>query len=190
MRKLRLILAMLTVAVLPVIVSASPAQANHDFDNGRWNHAPAVAWDGNYAGNIQDAAYYWQDRKFDGYIPPLPGWNHGGANCATFYPGYINVCTVPRYVVEAYCGGVCNGHTRVRFNWPNDIIDAFVLIADDLYPGLRQSTWRHEMGHAIGLGHVASWETNCVMHPNANVLGETCQHDLNAMELMYPGKRF
>lgn len=186
MKKLLLVLALVVTGLAP----AAPASANHDFDHGRWNRAPHIAWDGLYAGNIQDAAYYWQDRGFDGYYPPLPDWNHGGSQCATFWDGWINVCTVSRSIVSAYCEVNCDGHTSVLNNWPSDIYGAFVLIADDLSPLRRQAVWRHEMGHAIGLGHTADWETTCVMQWQTPVLGETCKHDRDAINLMYPGKRF
>jgi hypothetical protein len=188
--RIRAVIGGLIAALLLPLLILSPARASHDFDHGRWNRAPYIAWDGQNAGNIQDGAYYWQDRGFDGYQYPLPQWSHGGAQCATVWNGWINVCTVSRSIASAYCGENCDGYTYVANNWPSDIYGAFVLIASDLSPSRRQAVWRHEMGHALGLGHTADWETTCVMQRFTPVLGETCKHDRDALNLMYPGKRF
>lgn len=179
------IVAVLALMFASIGVATTPASAHHQWDFGWWDRAPYVAWDGQYASNIQDGAYYWQDRGFSyGYVPPLPGYNHGGVSCGTFWDRYINACTVPRNVVESYCGQVCNGWTQTNWYSGGRLLGGFILIADDLYPELRQTTWRHEFGHAIGLGE---WwnDSSCVMYPAANVLGETCGHDWDAVDEMY-----
>ncbi len=98
----KLIIAIITFTSLLVGVGGvTPAKADHGFVMGYWNRAPLVGYDGINAGNIQDAAYYWQDRGFDGFTPPLPAWNGNGSGCATFYDQWIIACTVPRHVVQA-----------------------------------------------------------------------------------------
>lgn len=182
----RLILAFLVFAT---VLMPQPASADHEYVHGRWDRAPLVGYDGKNVANLQDGAYYWQDRGFDGYVPPLPAWNGGGAGCATPYDGWIVACTISRGILQGYCSKACDGMTYVALRSDRTIYGAYVLIADDLLQARRQQVWRHEFGHAIGMGHTSG--TNCVMYESAPVLGETCWHDYDTItRIMYPGRRF
>lgn len=184
----RLIVGLVILASI-LVGGASPASADHEWHPARWNRAPAVGYDGWNVGNVQDAAYFWQDRGFDGYIPPLPLWNGNGAGCATIYDGWIIGCTVSRATLQMYCSQDCDGTAYVATNNLGYILGAWILVSNDLDNVRRQQVWRHEWGHAIGLGHTAG--TNCVMYHTAPILGETCWHDaVTVSNVMYPGRRF
>ncbi len=173
-----LMATMVGVAAVP-----TPAQADHAWTHGYWTRAPYVAWDGQYAANIQDGAYYWQDRGFVyGYVPPLPGYNHGGSACTNVWDRYINVCTVAQSIVQSYGG--TSGYSHMYRYADGSILGAYILVADNLSPELRQAVWRHEFGHAIGMGHTAG--SDCVMYGGSTlVLGETCRHDWDTVDEMY-----
>lgn len=171
------------------VLSPTAAHADHAYQLGWWGNPPIVISDGRYTANVQDAAYYWEDAGFNGYYPPLPNVPQpAGAYCTHEYDGYINVCTVPRYVLQPYCSQACDGFTRT--NWyigTNRIKNAWTLISDDLSPYRRQQVWRHEWGHVIGLGHTSY--PGCVMNADASApLGGGCTHDVVTIQnTMYPG---
>lgn len=184
-----LCMALVATAITGTIAAPTPASADHQFVKGVWTRSPVIAWDGVSLANIQDAAYFWQDRGFrPGYTPPLPGWNHGGAYCTAVWDQYINVCTIPRAVLQPYCdpnNGPCDGMSENFVYSGNVLKGSYILIADDLSPTNRQKVWRHEFGHAIGLGHTAS--TSCLMYKNGTLapLGDLCFHDKQALDQMY-----
>lgn len=199
MRKSKFILAVLALAALPVIAAVpSPAGADHanEFANGN----PAGHWGNRYAppvgycyinqdatGNVQDAAYYWQDTFLpQGYNPPLPRATYTTDEIV----GWINSCTVEpwHWRLEGH-----EGNTWVAIqcdNACNHINRATIFVSSDLNanPYRRQQVWRHEFGHAVGLGHtnVANAQAQCVMfHSGVAALGSRCQHDIDAMHTMY-----
>lgn len=181
----RLIVLVLAIAALGM-VHATPAQAHHGLVH--WDRPPIVISDGKFDANVQDAAYFWQDRGFPGYYPPLPQKpTPAGSYCANNYTGYITVCTVSRSIVQTYCGVPCDGYSwaYIKPNTTNIINGSYILVADDLTPYRRQQIWRHEMGHALGMGHTNT--NTCVMRIDANVpLGDGCPEDIWHLDAMYP----
>ena len=174
MKKVRTFIAALAVAFAGTVVAVSPAHANHDNDFGHWNQPPLVVtpqW--GLDSRIQDAAYYWQDNGFyRGYYPPLPA-EHYSSFCVPD-TGRIVVCETDRWsnalqgangaIDPYYYAGDVHGHIRSMVVW----------IANDMggNPLLRQITYRHEFGHALGMGHrgvgVNHGWYNTVMSPDAN----------------------
>lgn len=179
----RLIVFLVAIATV-MLVPISPAHASHMV--ARWDRPPVVWGDGQWEANVQDAAYYWQDRGFNGYYPPLP-YNVGGAYCAGNYTGVITVCTVPRAVLQPYCNKSCDGAAWAYWKPGTNIINgAYILVSNDLSPYRRQQVWRHEMGHALGFVHTTI--NTCVMREDANVpLGDGCPSDIQEMQAQYPG---
>lgn len=186
-RKTVIVMALI-LAGLGGALSVPPAVADHEWAKGYWNRAALVEYDGIASGNVQDAAYYWQDRGYwYGYYPPLPYSSHGGTECTNVTDQWINVCTVSRSVIEPYCSpNQCDG-VMETFIFSNAVISgAYILVASDLSSSDRQKVWRHEFGHAMGLGEVYD-DDDCVMYwiGVLGPLGETCDHDTDAMALMY-----
>jgi len=153
-KRMRLGLAALLMAGLTVAIPASPVQANHGNEKGHWNQPPLVmSPNAAYGANIQDAAYYWQDNAFyRGYYPPLPDDSYT-TGC---YHLTGRICITEAYRWGSQLNGA-NGIADVRL-YPDankHIQSVVIYIASDLWqnPLLRQIAYRHEFGHALGLGH-------------------------------------
>lgn len=186
-RKASTSVALVVAALTSTLIAPSAAHADHAFVFGYWTHAAVVKTDGAFPANAQDAAYYWQDRGFNfGYYPPLPQQTTT-CTSAPMPELWINSCTVSRTIVGQYSGDPTNDGSR-RLIWyagTTEIYSSRTLIANDLSQYRRQQVWRHEIGHAVGLGHTAN--LGCVMRANADVPpGTTCGQDLAAMAIMYP----
>lgn len=178
------------------LVWSTPAGATPQ--SGRWYNPPIVVSDGAHDANVQDGAYYWQDRGFPGFYPPLPRVI-GGWRCDTPYDGEIMVCEVPRWVVEQYScmyGGSCDGTagavSRNFYDYsytPARIIRAYILIDNGLSPWDRQIAYRHEFGHVLGLGseygypHTSNPE--CIMYYAPWSPGLSCEEDIESMQGLY-----
>lgn len=153
MKRFRMVIAALAVAIAGTVVGVTPAHAIHDNDFGHWNQPPLVVTKAGFAFDsiIQDAAYYWQDTAFyRGYYPPLPH-REGSSACGPDV-GRIVICLVPPG--NSWLGG---GQGKI---WPTEYgdgsrhISSMVIYIDDSLTGaLRQAVMRHEFGHALGLGH-------------------------------------
>ena len=187
------LIAMAAVMVMATALGSQlPAAADHEWDLGSWpaGRYPVVANSGGTPdANLEDAAYFWQDRGFSrGYVPPLPRASLGHCNAQW---GYINTCTVargngmdPNADGEAWVWGGVNGIYQVT-----------LMVANDLDNARRQMVWRHEFGHALGLGHNSEqgdrcanppwWLTNSVMRCDAPSFYSEL-HDQHAMSYMYP----
>lgn len=189
---------------ITTISTAPPAAANHEFDFPHWRSGtyPVVktpscyVWGNttNFCAIVEDAAYFWQDRGFtQGYTPPMP--QTGYPRCDNIPFNSINVC-----FVDATHAGL-NGNVGYThpYSWdfngdPNHMSAAQIFICANCgVPGNTQqqninymkATLRHEMGHALGLGHVQ--DTTCLMNEGSLFIGinDTCQHDKDAMAAMY-----
>lgn len=74
----------------------------------------------------------------------------------------------------------------------NRIFGAKIEIADKTQGGGALSkdeiytTMLHEIGHSIGLNH--SKNNKCIMYPQARVVMEICDEDLNNLKKLYPNK--
>jgi hypothetical protein len=197
---MRKLLGALTLAALaglapispaPAIVATPPSvviTADHAWSLPHWRQDvyPAVTTPGcyyNWCDQIADAAYYWQDRGYyKGFTPPLPrnDWPYCESRIS-----YINVCFV-NYGDPRLNGNI--GYTTVtnRENQgdPAHTAGAMIFVCGNCSNWERQATMRHEMGHALGLNRTfVSWE--CVMHEPVYVNGETCSHDITAMQETY-----
>lgn len=177
-KRTRAAIGLLTLALLLTIAPAAapPAAADHGNVPGHWRSGvyPVVTTTyctGNACALIQDAAYYWQNRGFTrGYHPPLP---RTGYDCQ---PGWneISVCFVPWGApqLQGHMGMAYRG----VYDWDQAHIGwAQIFICGDCSNWDQQAVLRHEMGHALGLGHTG--DPSCVMHDPIWVLGETCWHD-------------
>lgn len=167
--------SLVALTVLFVLLGTmGEATADHQFAYGHWHATafPGVANVNSARGNVEDAAYYWEDRAGKGYAVVADGVF---GDCG-FHPGWITTCTVSR---SRIVGGL-EGQASVLWDGNGHIYAAVVLVANDLQPVRRQQVWRHEMGHAaLGLGHTG--DQRCVMKENADVPpGTVCQHDLDA----------
>lgn len=164
----------LTVGTVVTLINPTPAHANHANYHGHWNQPPLVESPfGNYAANIQDAAYYWQDVAFfRGYYPPLP--NDQGYSGCLLLTGRISICEINRWTSPLNGNNGIAQVERYETDSNKHIRAARIYIANDmgLNPLLKQITYRHEFGHALGLDHRAvgpghGW-TNTLMSPDAN----------------------
>jgi hypothetical protein len=164
----------LAIAILGLGLT-QPANADHALASGHWGYSynPAVGTDGVFDGNAQDAAYYWQDSGFTrGYVPPLPQY---GQPC-DLVTGWITACTVGRTSFSI------DGDTTVATYSDGTIASSYTRVFNDLSDYRRQQVWRHEFGHALGLGHTS--DLGCVMRSDADVApGTRCQHDIDAIGL-------
>ena len=187
-RRLTSLIALVGLALLaPIPTPAWSDHANNRGMGGHWgNHyAPPVGYcyiNSDRTANVQDGAYYWQDTFFpQGYNPPLPRATYTSGNIA----GWINSCEL-NYGHPALVGR--RGQTYWGFQCDtacNHIRYATVYVANLSNAVERQQVWRHEMGHAIGLGHTrVDWR--CVMWDGGEPpLGSRCDHDRAALHEMY-----
>lgn len=179
--------ALVFAALTSSLVAPPAAHADHAFVFGVWTHAAVVKTDGAFPDNAKDAAYYWQDRGFKfGYYPPLPQQTTT-CTSAPMPELWINVCTVNRSLIGQYSGDSTNDGvtTTYWYSGTTQIYSSRTLIVNDLSQYRRQQVWRHELGHAVGLGHTAN--LGCVMRANADVPpGTICDQDVAAIKIMYP----
>lgn len=57
--------------------------------------------------------------------------------------------------------------------------EGWTLSKDEIY-----TTMLHEIGHSIGLNHTKN--NKCIMYPQARVILEICNEDLNNFKKLYP----
>jgi hypothetical protein len=213
MRKLLVALTLAALAGLaPITSPISPATAHHEWDFPHWRATthPVVrtpscyVWGNptNFCDIVADAAYFWQDRGFwRGYTPPLP--KTGYTRCDNVAWDTINVCFVDK-AHEGLRDPATGVYGIGRFvYWTYDFmgepqhlsaVQVFICAncqtegtSYQAHINQMKVTLRHEMGHALGLGHTYE-ERDCIMNAPTVYVGVhegTCQHDIDSMVAMY-----
>lgn len=196
----RVLFGALVALMLIAVPLAMPASADHTHPNppiGHWGNgfSPELVLDsspgyGVHFANVQDAAGYWQDTGFINGFRNLfsPVFENNGCGEKG---GAVKVCEVsvfdsrvpPGYDGYTYNHWVCDLPSPCNYTQVH-IYAVTIFVRAGLSDYRRQQIYRHEMGHAVGLGHTL--DPNCVMRSDANVpLGYRCQHDIDSMRDLY-----
>lgn len=156
-------------------LAATPASADHTNVLGHWGpygYDPTV-WSVDQSLS-SDSINFWANR-----FGPQSGNNYGNG-CTSPGVGSINICYNSGSVPSGAAGVAYVHQTQDANGW--HIRTAHIHIVPGLDPTLRMWVIRHEMGHAVGLGHTYSGPS--VMNEVIRQ-GTTNQHDHDAMYTMY-----